>query len=187
MNVDSIAKYLYELGVLKRVPRSGWFIAGIKNPESVAEHIFRVAMIGYILALHENADPAKVVMICLTHDLPETRILDLHLLSQRYINKKEEYEKCALEEQVMNLPEELQQSILNWHQEYTNNDSKEGIIAKDADSLEMLLQAQEYKSQGYLVEEWIVNAINNISTPTAKAIADAIIQLPPNSWSPTIK
>ena len=36
-----IANYLYELGVLKRVRRSGWWLAGVKDAESVAEHSFR--------------------------------------------------------------------------------------------------------------------------------------------------
>ncbi|MBF0384955.1 MAG: HD domain-containing protein, partial [Candidatus Omnitrophica bacterium] len=34
-----------EAGLLKRVKRSGWWVAGIKDPESVAEHSFRCAVI----------------------------------------------------------------------------------------------------------------------------------------------
>jgi hypothetical protein len=40
---NDMAKYLYEAGQLKRVKRSGWWIAGVKDPESVAEHSFRTA------------------------------------------------------------------------------------------------------------------------------------------------
>ena len=57
--MNNIAKYLYEVGQLKRVKRSGWWMAGIADPESVAEHSFRTALLGYILASLEGADPTK--------------------------------------------------------------------------------------------------------------------------------
>jgi putative hydrolases of HD superfamily len=38
MDMSNIAKYLYEIGQLKRVKRSGWWMAEIVDPESVAEH-----------------------------------------------------------------------------------------------------------------------------------------------------
>ena len=43
----------------KRVKRSGWWVAGIDDPESVAEHSYRTALLGYILASLEGADPTK--------------------------------------------------------------------------------------------------------------------------------
>jgi putative hydrolase of HD superfamily len=33
MELNDIAKYLYEIGQLKRVKRSGWWMAGITDPE----------------------------------------------------------------------------------------------------------------------------------------------------------
>ncbi len=36
--MKDIIKYLYEIGQMKRVQRSGWWLVGIINPESVAEH-----------------------------------------------------------------------------------------------------------------------------------------------------
>lgn len=47
------------MGVLKRVARTGWWFAGNKQPESVAEHSFRVGVIGSVLAMMEGADPAR--------------------------------------------------------------------------------------------------------------------------------
>ena len=42
-----LAKYMYEIGQMKRVQRSGWWLAGITNPESVAEHSFRAVILRY--------------------------------------------------------------------------------------------------------------------------------------------
>jgi putative hydrolase of HD superfamily len=68
MDSESIAKYLYEVGHLKRVKRSGWWLIGIRDPESVAEHVCRAAVLGYILAvLDGGADPMHVACMCLFH------------------------------------------------------------------------------------------------------------------------
>ena len=50
----SIVEFIFEAGVLKRVPRSGWSLLGINNAESVADHSFRCAVIGYLVAHMEK-------------------------------------------------------------------------------------------------------------------------------------
>ncbi|MQA24845.1 MAG: HD domain-containing protein [Micromonosporaceae bacterium] len=57
--------FVFETGLLKRAKRTGWWMAGIKDPESIAEHSFRAAVIGAVLAAMEGADPARVL------ELPE--------------------------------------------------------------------------------------------------------------------
>src|SRR5947209_16892644 len=106
MEMSNIAKYLYEIGHLKRVKRSGWWMAGIVDPESVAEHSYRTAVLGYVLASLEGADPMKTATICLFHDTGEARIGDLHRVAKRYIDVGER-EEAALSEQVEQLPRDI--------------------------------------------------------------------------------
>jgi putative hydrolase of HD superfamily len=73
------------MGLLKRYKRTGWMIAGIDNPESIAEHSFRTAIIGYLLAVIEGADPAKTAAPCLFHDTQETRIGDVPSVGKAYV------------------------------------------------------------------------------------------------------
>src|SRR5436305_1497424 len=103
MSDNEIAKYLYELGHLKHVKRAGWWLAGIKDPESVAEHSYRAAILGYILASLDGADPKETAMICLFHDTGEARISDLPRVAKRYIH--ENGEELAITEQATRLPE----------------------------------------------------------------------------------
>ena len=42
--MDRIVEFLFEVGMLKRTPRSGWQFLG-SGSESVAEHAFRTAWI----------------------------------------------------------------------------------------------------------------------------------------------
>src|SRR5450631_77169 len=78
--------FFAEAGLLKRVKRSGWWVAGIKDPETVAEHCFRCAVIGYYMALCEGVDPYKVVTQTLFNDIHEARINDLHKMGHHYID-----------------------------------------------------------------------------------------------------
>ncbi|MBI5046657.1 HD domain-containing protein, partial [Candidatus Micrarchaeota archaeon] len=69
-----IVKYIFEAGMLKRVARSGWWTEKIKNPETVAEHTFRAALIAFILAKMEGADAHKLASAAVFHDMHETRL-----------------------------------------------------------------------------------------------------------------
>ncbi|GAB2802903.1 hypothetical protein GCM10027091_38600 [Streptomyces daliensis] len=68
------AGFLLEMGMLKRAKRSGWWIAGVKDTETIAEHSFRVGLIGSVLAMMEGADPARSALLGLWHDTQETRV-----------------------------------------------------------------------------------------------------------------
>ncbi len=74
----SALNFFAEAGLLKHIKRSGWWVAGIKDPETVAEHCFRCAVIGFYLAQMEKVDPYKVVTMTLFNDIHEARINDLH-------------------------------------------------------------------------------------------------------------
>ena len=180
--LEEIAKYLFEIGTLKRTPRSGWEIAGIKNPETVAEHSFRTAIIAYILAKLENADLGNVLTISLIHDTLETRILDLHQIAKHYLNLDKCSEEQIISEQTEMLPEHIKNDIRQAFRAYLNHDSTEGKIARDADKLEMLLQAIEYKKIGYHVDDWIKSAIDNLILESSKKLAKEILTMNPSDW-----
>ncbi len=83
--MDRIVEFLFEVGMLKRTPRSGWQFLGTGS-ESVAEHVFRTAMIGFVLArLDGKVDADKMLRMALAHDLPETRTGDLNYVNQKYV------------------------------------------------------------------------------------------------------
>ncbi|MGW3651195.1 HD domain-containing protein [Streptomyces sp. NPDC000878] len=54
-DLSAVAWFLYEAGALKQTRRTGWWMAGVRDPESVAEHSWRTAL----LAKVEGADPAR--------------------------------------------------------------------------------------------------------------------------------
>src|SRR5262245_45598772 len=84
-DVAAIANYIYETGHLKTTARTGWTLAGIAKVESVADHSFRTAVIGVILASLEGADPARTALLCLFHDTTETRLGDIPSVGKQYL------------------------------------------------------------------------------------------------------
>ena len=96
-----IIEFLFEVGMLKKTPRTGYQFLG-SGKESVADHSFRTAVIGYILATQQPAaDRNRVVLMCLFHDFPEARTGDHNYVNKRYVTADED---GALRDQVRELP-----------------------------------------------------------------------------------
>ena len=180
----NISKFLSEIFMLKRVKRSGFLLAGAEQADSLAEHIAVTSQIAFILGHLEGADPCRCAAICLFHDNHETRLGDKNKVSARYLSTKEA-EKIADEEIFDNLPEELKGKILKLVEEKERRDTKEGVIAQDADWLEVALQAKIHLEQGRKgAQNWIDNVEAALETESAKKILAEIKNNPDfiNSW-----
>ncbi len=146
--MDEALNFFAEAGLLKRIKRSGWWVAGIKDPESVAGHSFRTAVIGYYLAYLEGVDPFKVVTMSLFNDIHEARINDLHKMGHYYIDFKSAEQK-VFKDQVAALDARVKKALELMRAEYDVQQTKESLVARDADILECLVQAKEYYDQGH--------------------------------------
>lgn len=161
--------FVFQAGALRRVERSGWKTIGIK-PESVAEHSYRAAIIAYLLAKKEGVDPHKAALAALMHDLHETRVSDLHLIAKKYITVDSEK---AARESLAPLPEVLE----------LFQDEKLMRVVKDADRLELVFQAKEYRDLGNkYVQEWIENATALLSTDSAKEMLAGAMERDSFGW-----
>ncbi|MFJ4866001.1 HD family hydrolase [Streptomyces sp. NPDC088748] len=175
------ASFISEMGVLKRVARTGWWFTGNKAPESVAEHSFRVGVIGSVLAMMEGVDPARVALMCLFHDSQETRIGDIPHIGRKYIKAAPNQEVTA--DQVANAHPAVRSGVQSAVDEYEAGETLEAIVARDADKLECLVQAVEYREQGYsLTQNWIDTSLASLKTPSAKALADAALSMDSLQW-----
>ncbi len=139
--------FFAEAGLLKRVKRSGWWVAGIENPETVAEHCFRCAVIGHYLAHCEGVDPYRVLTMTLFNDIHEARINDLHKMGHYYIDFRKAESK-AFADQIAFLDGKVKASLKAMRADYERQSSLESITARDADILECLIQAKEYAENG---------------------------------------
>lgn len=178
------AGFLLEMGMLKRARRSGWWIVGVKDPETIAEHSFRTGVIGAVLAMMEGADPAKVALLCLFHDTQETRVGDIPHIGRRYLDAASNEKVTA--DQVSAAHPAVRAGVQQVVEEYENGETLEVVVAHDADKLECLVQAVEYREQGYQnVQGWIDSSLANLKTASARELATAALAMSSVEWQQT--
>src|SRR3990172_13252886 len=141
--MKNIANFLFEAGMLKRTPRTGFQFLG-SGAESVAEHIFRTTYIGFALGkMAKGVDADRIIKMCLFHDLPEARTGD-----QNYVNKKyvEVNERKAIDDMArpLSFGGDIKDVIL----EFNEGKTEEARLARGAGQLGLLLPLQENKDPG---------------------------------------
>jgi putative hydrolase of HD superfamily len=180
--LKKIADFFFELGMLKRQKHYGQTLAGVKEVDSLADHTVRAAAIAYILADLEEANPEKTCLMCLVHDFPEMRVGDHHKVSARYL-KVEAAEKKAFLDQLKPLPKKTKEVWLKLYQEKIERNTREGIVAQDADWLETAISAREFICQGYpALQNWIDNVKKALETQSAKELLKIIEKSEPTDW-----
>lgn len=169
-SLGPVLNFIIEAGLLKRVQRSGWSVVGVANPESVADHSFRCAVIAYFLCRGEGIDSGQAILMSLFNDICEARITDLHKMAQRYIDGKDAEDK-AFDEQIASLPGPLKKELALMRSEYRKQESKASKIARDADILECLIQAKEYYELGNkLAKKFLIRAPKYLETKSARKL-----------------
>ena len=184
---EQITHFFYEVGHLKRIPRAGWQLLRIPDAESVGDHVSRSVVIAYVLAKLEGADASKAALIAAFHELPETRIGDLHKMAQNYFRDKKQVEVKVLADQLAMLPDSIAaelHSILDGE----HDDSPERSVARDADFLEVIIQAKEYLEQGHTgCQNWIDNATKCLKTKSAQRLAKQVAKTRSTEWYEGLK
>lgn len=169
--MDKIIKFFSEVGKLKTMPRRGWVIRDIKNPESIAEHTFRVAIMAWVLADQKSSklNIEKIIKMALIHDLCEVYAGDTtpydsilpkdkrkreelvktwprfsEEKKKELAEKKYKKEEEGLDKLIKDLQPRLRQEIKNLWLDYESGASLEGKFFKHADRIESFLQASEY-------------------------------------------
>jgi putative hydrolase of HD superfamily len=173
--------FLHEVGHLKNLDRAGWRLAGIKDPESVAEHSFRVAVIAYVLAAMEGCNPERAAVLALFHDLAECRIGDVPSVGKPHVRTAEPEDVIA--EQVAHVEPAVANPIVDAVVEFEAKETPEAVCAKDADKLECLLQAREYEARGNpLVRPWVDSMARSMRTESGRRLTAAALETAPDSW-----
>jgi putative hydrolase of HD superfamily len=177
-SMKEIAHLLFEAKILKEIPRSGYQFLGA-GKESVAEHCFSTAFIGYVISqLESEIDALKLICMCLIHDLPEARVGDLNAVHKKYVTADE---IGALADTVRGLA--FGRNLAEIMQEYNDGYSKEAQLAHDADQLALILELKDLIDIGYKPpKDWIENVTKRVKTATGRKIARAVMDTKRDDW-----
>lgn len=180
MDFKKIVNFLFELNEAKRTPRSGWHRTGIKNAESLAEHSAVCAQIAFLLGEMEGANAEHCALLALFHDVGEVRTGDEDWISRIYKNKNDSEGKAFLA-QSADLP--MGGKLKSFFDEIKKQKTKEAIIAKDADLLELAVQAKFYTQSGYGSAALFIDGMrDNLKTESAKKLLVEIEKSKIEDW-----
>jgi putative hydrolase of HD superfamily len=143
--IERVLTFLRAAERLKTVMRSGWTSEGQR--ESVAEHTWRLGLMAMLLYDRTpGIDLARLLKMCLIHDLGEAIGGDVPAPAQQADNGKAGQERRDLVQLIAPLPENLRSEIVELWDDYEAAGSPEAKIAKGLDKLETILQHNQGKN-----------------------------------------
>ena len=168
--MNTILNFLLQVQRLKIIRRTGWTIRGVKNPERISDHAFRVTLLAWLLADKKGLDVKRCITIALFHDFGDVYAGDItpydHLLKGKKDSEKREIlkkwvrfskkerkevrenkfkkEKQSLLRLLRNLAPRLKREIFSSWMSFEHVVSREGKFVKQIDRIEALIQSIEY-------------------------------------------
>ena len=169
--MKNILKFFLEVETLKQMPRTGWVLREVKNPETIAEHTFRMTILSWLLAIKKNLNIKKTIQTAFSHDLCEVYAGDVtpffyylklpkdkikrkkFLMKWIRLSKKEKedlgkkkfgLEKESLLKLTRFLKSEIRKKIYSSWFNFERRTSKEGRFVRAVDKIETMIQAIEY-------------------------------------------
>ncbi|MCO5589765.1 hypothetical protein L7F22_043734 [Adiantum nelumboides] len=145
-DLKNVLEFMHIIEKLKKNKRTGWYHHRIEKPESIADHMYRMAVLSMLLPDH-NVDIGKCVQLCLVHDLAEALVGDITPLDKVTKEEKLFREKEAIEHLVNGLlaSSKAGKRIETLWNEYEDRKTIESKIVKDLDRFELALQGVEYE------------------------------------------
>jgi len=125
--------------------RAGWVLSGIPAPESVSDHMYRMAMAAFALP---PAVSAHAIKLALVHDLAEALVGDITPHDGVSGDEKERRERAAMatvRDEVLQGEGALGKHLVDLWEEYEAGETEAARLVKDVDKYEMIVQAYEYE------------------------------------------
>ncbi len=146
------------IALLSKIPRTGWLIRGVEQPETVADHIFGTLVIAMLLQKvyqqEQHLDCEGILVMSLIHDIMEAYTGDLTPRTKKYLplNSPDlsyiEFETLHFRKILNLLPEHSRRLLDDIWVEFSTNETWRSRQVHIIDVVEMLSQAYEYEKTG---------------------------------------
>ena len=162
---------------LDRVPRAGYLLRGVTEPESVAAHSHFLALLAllYCEAQPEKYDKGRALAMALVHDLAEARLMDIPMpYADAYLDQaKHNAEQRITDDLFAGIPGQLAEL----HAEFAAAQTPEARLLRGLDKAQMMLKIINYEREqrGGLEEFWHnAKNFNAFGVSEVDALFDAI-------------
>ncbi|KAH7826942.1 putative HD domain containing protein [Monocercomonoides exilis] len=146
----------------------------VNNPETVSSHIFRTALLGFVIR-EKDIDYGKCIKMGLIHDLAESVIGDL-TPDQALKVDKHQLEADGVKKLCEDLPVDVADEFTTLWNEFEDGNTKEAKLVREFDKLEMIMQAREYEidQPGVNLETFFASTADMFTFPCTKALDERI-------------
>ncbi|CAN1811568.1 5'-deoxynucleotidase HDDC2 [Linum perenne] len=120
---------------LKTTKRAGWVKRDVRDPESIADHMYRMGLMGLILPDIPGIDRDKCVKMAIVHDIAEAIVGDITPSDGVPKEEKSRKEAEALDHMCKLLGDVVAKEIEQLWKEYEDNSSPEAKLVKDFDKV----------------------------------------------------
>ncbi|KAJ1722067.1 hypothetical protein LPJ53_003474 [Coemansia erecta] len=174
---SSVVSFLSIVEKLKRTKRTGWINNGIKGPESIADHMYRMGIMA-MLVDDPALDRTKCIKMAIVHDLAEALVGDITPYDGISKEQKRMLEQSGMKQIVETLGNTAQaQEIAALWQEYEDDATDEAHLVHDLDKCEMIQQAMEYEhSDQTKLESFFASTRGIFRHPQVQSWVDEIVR-----------
>jgi putative hydrolase of HD superfamily len=150
LSFDAIFTFADEMEILQRLPRTGYVMSGVSEPQTVGAHTAAVALWCLLLlermAERDTIDRCKVLGMAVLHEMGEARLSDIPHPARRYLGPEavSAAERQAVDEMLADMPAEWREL---WH-EFEDGETLEARVVKAADKLELMHRILCYERYG---------------------------------------
>lgn len=160
-------EFALEIDKLKNVFRQT-HISGNVRKENDAEHSWHMAIMAYVLREYSNeqVDIAKVMLMCLIHDIVEIDAGDTYAYDTESLKTQKLREDLAKERIYSILPEEQAKELITLFDEFEENETPEAKFAHAIDNLQPLILNNSNNGGDWKEHSVTIEQIYNRQTKT---------------------
>lgn len=154
---ERVLNLFHAIHPLDRIPRAGFVLRGVPDPESVAAHSHSMALLAliYVECIPNTLDRSKVLGMALVHDLAEARLMDIAMpYADAYLaESKHRAEEAIFEDLFQGFPAHFSA----WFKEFHEAETQEAKLLRALDKAQMMLKVLNYRREhrGDLEEFWV--------------------------------
>ncbi|KAB0804037.1 hypothetical protein PPYR_01007 [Photinus pyralis] len=177
LNVNDVLQFLKIAHNLKHSARKGWEYRGIKNPESIASHMYNMALMTFLLGDNSTVDRLLCLQLAIVHDLAESIVGDITPQDNISADVKHKMEDEAMKELTSYLGGGVGNKIYELYKEYELKESAEAKFVKDLDLFDMIFTASEYEIKENTIgrlQEFFDSTRGRINNPFIKQLATTL-------------
>lgn len=185
--IGNLFIFLHIIQQLKKTRRTGWLNFDVEDPESIADHMYRMGIIS-MLSNNATLDTGRCVRIALVHDMAESIVGDITPKDPVPKEEKHRRELATMEYLTETLLEPFNptaaKEIMELWNEYENVSSPEARFVKDVDKFELIVQTLEFEQQhnGTKDLEQFLDTRQQIKTPEVAEWADTLLGIRKDYW-----